>query len=192
MVYFRKHYKGDAILIKSKADYKLYIAADLKSSTANISKWKWHYNITKPILRCQRLLRKVEYYGNCRKDLFGRIIYYWLTYRFKTQSIKLGITITPNVFDKGLRIAHYGSVIVNKSARIGKNFVVHSGVNIGVSKGGAPHIGDNVYVGPGAILYGGIKIGNNVKIGANSVVNKDVPANVTVAGVPAKIISRND
>lgn len=52
-----------------------------------------------------------------------------------------------------------------------------------------PIIGDNCFIGPGAKVFGKIKIGNNVAIGANAVVNKDVPSNVTVAGVPAKIIN---
>lgn len=46
----------------------------------------------------------------------------------------------------------------------------------------APIIRDNVYIGPGAKLFGKIKIGNNVAIGANAVVNKDVPDNVTIGG----------
>jgi serine O-acetyltransferase len=54
---------------------------------------------------------------------------------------------------------------------------------------GAPRLGNNVYVGPGSKLFGNITIGNNVAIGANAVVNTDVPDNVTVGGVPAKIIS---
>jgi serine O-acetyltransferase len=103
----------------------------------------------------------------------------------------LGISIHPVSFGPGLKIPHSGSVIVNKKARIGKNCEIHSGVNIGVHKGQVPKIGNNVYIGPGAKIFGGIKIGNNVAIGANSVVTKDVPDNVTVVGIPAKIISRN-
>ena len=51
-----------------------------------------------------------------------------------------------------------------------------------------PDIGNNVMVGSGSKVLGPIKIGNNVKIGANAVVLKDVPDNVTVVGVPAKIV----
>lgn len=40
----------------------------------------------------------------------------------------------------------------------------------------------------GSIVMGGITIGNNVTIGANAVVNKPVPDNAIVAGVPAKIL----
>ncbi len=44
----------------------------------------------------------------------------------------------------------------------------------------------------GAIIYGGITVGDNAEIGANSVVNKPVPDNAVVAGVPAKIIRIKD
>ena len=53
----------------------------------------------------------------------------------------------------------------------------------------APIIGDNCFIGPGAKLFGKIKIGDNVAIGANAVVNKSFGDNVTIAGVPAKIVN---
>ena len=56
--------------------------------------------------------------------------------------------------------------------------------------GKAPTIGDNCFIGPGAKLFGDIKIGDNVAIGANAVVNKDFGDNVTIAGVPAKVVSK--
>lgn len=43
-----------------------------------------------------------------------------------------------------------------------------------------PTIGDNVFVGAGAVIMGNIKIGNNVKIGANAIVTQDLPDNCTV------------
>lgn len=53
---------------------------------------------------------------------------------------------------------------------------------------GIPTIGNNVHINKGAIVFGGITIGNNVDIGANAVVNKPVPDNAVVAGIPAKIL----
>lgn len=51
-------------------------------------------------------------------------------------------------------------------------------------------IGNGVYIGPGAKIFGPIEIANFVAIGANAVVNESViESNVTVAGIPAKIIS---
>lgn len=55
-----------------------------------------------------------------------------------------------------------------------------------------PLIGNNVHINKGAIVFGGITVGDNAEIGANAVVNKPVPANAIVAGVPAKILRIKD
>ena len=60
------------------------------------------------------------------------------------------------------------------------------------SKNGAPIIGNNVYIGPGAILFGDITIADNVSIGANATVNRSfTESNVVIAGTPAEIVKRN-
>ena len=56
---------------------------------------------------------------------------------------------------------------------------------------GKPVIGNNVLFGVGCKVIGKIKIGDNVIIGANAVVTHDVPDNVVVAGIPAKILRNN-
>jgi serine O-acetyltransferase len=112
--------------------------------------------------------------------------------RLKRQSIRLGITLPINVFGPGLTLAHYGSIVVNDAVMAGSNVRIHNNVNIGVLDGRAPVIGDYVYIGPGAVLYGGITVGDRSVIGANSVVGRDVPAGVTVAGAPARIVSNRD
>ena len=50
---------------------------------------------------------------------------------------------------------------------------------------GVPVIGDRVFIGPNAVLYGPIRIGDDAMVGANSVVNKDVPAGTLAVGCPA-------
>lgn len=56
-------------------------------------------------------------------------------------------------------------------------------------EGGLPiTVGDNVWVGGGAIILGGVSIGENAVIGAGSVVTKDVPANAVVVGNPARVV----
>lgn len=138
------------------------------------------------------MLRKAEYYENCRKDILGQMYLTFLKFRLIKLSINLGFTIPRHVFGPGLSIAHWGSIVVHGDVRVGKNCRIHSAVNIGIFKGKCPTIGNNVYIAPGTKLFGGISIGDNVIIGANSVVNKDVPSNVTIAGIPAKVISEND
>ena len=94
---------------------------------------------------------------------------------------------------EGLRIDHFGPIVVNGYSKIGKNCVLRQGVTIGIKSAGdlsAPVIGDNVDIGCGAVILGGITIGDNVKIGANAVVINNVPDNCSVGGIPAKVISK--
>jgi len=108
-------------------------------------------------------------------------------------SILLGFTILPNVFGPGLSIGHRGTIVINPCAKIGANCRIHVCVSIGTEAGHtfkAPVIGDNVYIGPGAKLFGKIYIADGIAIGANSVVTKSFcEKNITIAGVPAKKIS---
>lgn len=105
-------------------------------------------------------------------------------------SIKLGFTIPPNVFDEGLSIAHYGTIVVNKNAKIGKYCRIQEGVTIGSTGGSKPPvIGDHVFIGSGAKIIGDINIPSHTVIGAGAVVVKSYSKeNITLAGVPAKII----
>lgn len=66
-------------------------------------------------------------------------------------------------------------------------------MTIGYKNGsdGLPVIGNNVFIGAGSKILGPVVIGDNVTIGANAIVIKNVPANCTVAGVPARIVKRN-
>ena len=119
-------------------------------------------------------------------------IYGFLFHRIKS---KWGIEIPRSTrIGEGLYIGHFGGIIISPSAKIGKNLNISQQVTIGVSgqgeKRGAPVIGDNVYLAPGAKLFGKIKIGNNVKIGANAVIYRDIPDNAVVVLDPGfKIIS---
>lgn len=107
-------------------------------------------------------------------------------------SVRLGFTIPLNVFGPGLCIAHRGTIVINKDTRVGENCRIHACTNIGSGRGGvsAPQIGNNVYIGPGAKIFGDITIADNIAIGANSVVNKSFyEKGISIAGVPAKKIN---
>jgi len=88
----------------------------------------------------------------------------------------------------GFAIVHSVGIVINSSVRAGKNLVIYHGVTIGADKHRSPSLGDNVFIGAGAKIIGGIRIGSDVKIGANSVVTKDVPDGATVIGIPARIV----
>ena len=131
------------------------------------------------------LLRKSEYYYNSN-NLYNKIIYYLIQTRMSRLSTKLGFYIPINVFDKGLYIPHCGSIVVNPNTKCGKFCLLHNNVVIGHLNGKAPTIGNNVFIGPGAKIFGDIIIADNIWIGANSVVTKSfMEPNVVIAGIPA-------
>ena len=102
-------------------------------------------------------------------------------YPFKMQTKVIG---------GGIYIDHPHYTHLN-AEKIGRDFKTKHNVTIGNNRGGIPTIGDNVFVGVGAVVVGKIRIGNNVQIGANAVVTKDVPDNAVVVGNPAYIIRLN-
>jgi serine O-acetyltransferase len=97
---------------------------------------------------------------------------------------------------EGFYIGHFGSIIINKDAIIGKNCNIAPGVTIGQanrgSRQGAPTLGDSVWIGVNSVIVGKITIGNNVLIAPGAYVNVDVPDNSIVVGNPATIKSRED
>jgi len=95
-------------------------------------------------------------------------------------------------FDGGFVLMHPIGVVINSKVRGGHSIIVESGVVIGDEKGKSPVLGNNIFIGAGAKILGGITIGSNVKIGANAVVVKDVPSNSTALGIPARVIPSKD
>ena len=77
----------------------------------------------------------------------------------------------------------YG-IIISHNAVIGYNCTIFHQVTIGEGRGGAPTIGNNVLIGAGSKIIGGIKVGNNVKIGAGCVIMNDIPDNAVVIAPP--------
>lgn len=91
----------------------------------------------------------------------------------------------------GLFIQH-GFATIIAAKRIGANCWINQQVTIGYAHANeCPVIGDNVTINAGAKVIGNVTIGDNSKVGANAVVVKNVPANVTVVGVPAHIVKRD-
>lgn len=169
--------------ITDRASWRDFKEADLKAY--GLSRWWAHYRLVHPGLYYQRVMRDTEYlYATGRKRL-ARLRHAYL----KMLAIISGISVPPGVFGRGLTIPHVGSIVVNDKVRAGSFCRVHSATNIGEYRGSAPILGNGVYIGPGAVLYGGIRLGSRCVVGANSVVNSDVPANTVVAGAPAKVVS---
>jgi serine O-acetyltransferase len=92
-------------------------------------------------------------------------------------------------------MGHYGNIVINQGAILGKNCCVAQGVTIGyVSRGrrkGYPTIGDRVWIGANAVVVGNIAVGNDVLIAPLAYVNFDVPDNAVVLGNPGEIVNYN-
>lgn len=111
----------------------------------------------------------------------------------KMNAMLCGAVIGRNAtFGNSLVILHSVGVVINSKVRGGDNIVIESGVVIGEEKKGCPVLGNNIFIGSGAKIFGGITIGDNVIIGANAVVNKDVPPDVVVGGIPARILKQKN
>jgi serine O-acetyltransferase len=135
----------------------------------------------------------------------------WI-YRFKMRIRAQGVPLAPVLCDvvsralfrvqigdrvtigPGLMLTH-GNVVIDGRTTIGSDCQINPWVTIGLSNSRkigfsvqGPTIGDNVHIGTGAKVLGPITIGDHVRIGANAVVVHDVPANTTVAGMPAKAL----
>jgi len=95
--------------------------------------------------------------------------------------------IGPNV-----SFGHRLGIVISRRAVIGANCRIRHQVTIANGGGGSAHIGDDVLIGAGAKIIGNVRIGNRVRIGANAVVVHDVPDDVTVVGIPARIVKRNN
>jgi len=179
-------------MIRNRSDYKYYLNAD--AHCLYTKKPSFLVKAKDDIWRYERVLRKCEYLLNTNKFPHPLMnpLYFYNKIKLRKLGYKLGFSISENTFEEGLSIVHYGSIIVNPNAKIGKNCRIHSGVNIGSgARGeGVPTIGNNVYIGPGAKIFGNIIIGDDIVIGANAVVNKSFIGG-TIAGVPAHKVSES-
>ena len=127
--------------------------------------------------------------------LYNKKHYILARYISEKAKRKTGIEIHPGAtIGKRLFIDHGMGVVIGETAIIKDNVTIYHGVTLGgvldIKGKRHPTIGNNVLIGCGAKILGNINIGNNVKIGANAVVLKDVIDNVTIVGIPGKIINK--
>jgi serine O-acetyltransferase len=177
-------------MILSTLEYHQYLEADRIALKRSAKKPKLFGD---EVWKFQRSLRALEYSINCRRGPLGKLIQLFHRYRFHHLSLRCGFSIPPNVFGPGLAITHRGTIVVHSRAIIGAGCRINACVNIGASGGekdAVPVLGNNIYIGPGAKIFGKIRLADGIAIGANAVVNRsfDEPG-ITIAGVPARQIN---
>jgi serine O-acetyltransferase len=110
--------------------------------------------------------------------------------------VVFGIEISPRCeIGPGIFFPHTSGTVIGAS-KIGRNATIFQGVTLGAKQIDMrydptlrPELGDFVVVGAGAKVLGGISLGDNVSVGANAVLLQSVPAGLTVAGIPARVIN---
>ena len=107
-----------------------------------------------------------------------------------------GVEIHPGArIGQGVFIDHGMGVVIGETAVVGNRCLLYQGVTLGGTgkQSGQRHpvLGENVVVGAGAKVLGGISVGANTRIGAGSVLLRDVDADCTVVGVPGRVIHQS-
>ena len=89
---------------------------------------------------------------------------------------------------------HLGPILMNGHITVGENCSIHINTSIvaGGRDNGVPTLGDDIIIGVGAVILGGIELADGIAIGANSVVNKSfLEPDIAIAGMPARKISEH-
>lgn len=136
-----------------------------------------------------RYLRSEEYYTFINPN---RILRFWYFRKKNKLGAKLGFFIPAGCFGPDLKIAHYGSIIINPHSKVGRGCTIHGNCCLG-NKGGAvsdddsPQLGENINIGQNAQILGPIQLANNIVIAAGAIITKSfLEEGVTLIGTPAK------
>lgn len=91
-------------------------------------------------------------------------------------------------------VEHQGAIVVHGACEIGDRCIIRQGCTLGLRRlddlTAAPVLADDVQLGAGAVILGRVRLGKGVRVGANAVVLDDVPAGMTVWGIPATAARR--
>jgi len=176
-------------MIQNRIDLKFYLQEDARRAGITNEFIYWakliYGNEQSHALRYLKKLRYYEYHHNCEH----RFISLWYRFRHSRLGLRYGIHIGPNAVGYGFWMPHFvGGIIIG--GKMGNYCSANGGVIVGNkdSNDNIPSIGNNVKLSVGSKVYGKITIGDHVIVAPNTVVHKDVPSNVAVSGIPAKII----
>lgn len=143
--------------------------------------WKMRGEVVNPHSRKSRFVRWIYLYRIKRMDAYANA-------SFGTDMGAGARFASPPILPH-----HLNGIIISHHACFGERCIIFHQVTVANGEDGrSATIGNNCMLGAGSKILGHVTIGNNVRVGANAVVVHDVPDNCTVAGVPAKIVSRRN
>jgi len=145
-----------------------------------LKKYNGIWGVKSHLLQCEILNERLLEVYDAHFSRYGS----WIGYNSQLD----GVPCFPHGF--------YG-IFISNGAKIGKNAVIFQHVTIGSNtlqdskQAGSPTLGNNVYIGAGAVIVGNIVIGDNCRIGANAVVYQDMPPNSVAVQSPTRIIQKS-
>lgn len=175
-------------MIKTRKELSFYLQADrmMNRGTFKVS-WKEKlrsFIMPDYIMDYLSYMRKADFY-NSQGGWIDKLKANYYALRQRKLGIKLGFSISRDVFGYGLVIPHYGTIVVGGGNKIGNYAVLHTSTCI---TNGHKVIGDGLYVSTGAKLTTVNQLGDNITIAANSVLTSDIVlSGVLVVGMPAYI-----
>ena len=154
----------------------------------------WNSLLQEPItliIKWQESSRWFDYYCSIDTQI-SKIFRTYYRYQRNKWARRIGIDASTCNIGKGLLIYHPYGIVINGHSILGENVHLHGNNcigNAGESHSECPVIGNNVTIGVGAKIIGGVKIADNIKIAAGAVVvHSFEEPGVTIGGVPAKIL----
>jgi serine O-acetyltransferase len=122
-----------------------------------------------------------------RRFRFAARILSWIARVVSNVDIHPGATIGRRFF-----IDHGAGVVIGETAEVGDDVTMYHGVTLGGTSWAPgkrhPTVEDGVLIGAGAKILGPVTVGRGVRVGANSVVIEDVAPDMTVVGIPGKVV----
>ena len=153
--------------------------SDLNKYRQQLGTEKINWIVLLYAIRTDLYYRSIFYHRNRNfASIVARILFPSDRYFCISHDTKIGKNIT---------ISHPYATILNAES-IGDNFSCMHCTTLGRNGEKRPVIGNNVSLGAGVTIIGGVRIGNNSVIGAGSVVVKDIPDNSIAVGNPARVI----
>ncbi|MCK5127024.1 MAG: serine acetyltransferase [candidate division Zixibacteria bacterium] len=170
--------------------YKIHFGTTNPTFLRKLKFWLYHFG-----LHCVVIYRFGKWARNLkmRNKLFGVPVF--IIQRFFNFYMRLmyHVEVDDADIEPGFYIGHIGTIFVGPS-KIGKNFSIHHNVTIGIGHAqaaeGVPTIGDNVWIGAGAMISGAIKIGSNVTVANGCMLSRNIPDGALAVGNPGRVIMK--
>ncbi len=162
--------------------------ADWSADRARYPARAWLTELSLPAVAVYRFGR----WARCRGGIAGRALNAVYLIAYYAVRVTSGIEIPASAdIGPGLRIYHFGSIVINGGTVIGARCRMRQNVTIGVKARGGPTpvLGDDVFVGAYVQILGDVRVGDGATIGGFSLVVDDVPAGATVVGIPARVVT---